>query len=465
VAVTTESSDVFDVGVNDRLPFSQLLLLGLQNVFGMTGMFVFPGILGRSFGLPVDQIAYLYGMTFIVCGVITTLQSVFLLRLPVVQGPYAGSFAALMAVGHLKDGGLGAAYGSFFVASLIWCLLSVPIRGFSVVGVFARYLRAPMISGMIVVLTMLQISNVALPNWIGTRATPGFPVVSILSGLVAVIVLMGITIWGGRMIRRGAILIALAAGTICFSAFQPTSFAAVLNAPLLVTPHFFPFGWGVRPDFVIIFLLTLAPAGMGSMAMYQMVADWGHEKLSAARMSQGVFAIGLGSVLAGVVGGFSTLVYPDNVGMLRSTRVGSRYATLAAGLLLIVLGSCVKFDMLLVVVPSPVLSAAATVLFGIVFMHGVAMLARVEWDDRALITAGMAMLVGLGGMFVTPEAMADMPLTVQLVLKQPVISGGVLLVVLHSLLCERKIRGFAPETTERGSASCEARARVTGSHP
>ena len=50
-----------------------------------------------------------------------------------------------------------------------------------------------------------------------------------------------------------------------------------------------------------------------------MVADWGHEKLSATRMSQGVFAIGLGSVLAGVVGGFSTLAYPDNVGMLRST--------------------------------------------------------------------------------------------------------------------------------------------------
>jgi xanthine/uracil permease len=443
---------VFDVGVNDRLPFGQLLLLGLQNVFGMTGMFVFPGILGRSFGLPLDHIAYLYGMTFIVCGVITTLQSVFLLRLPIVQGPYAGSFAALMAVGHLRDGGLGAAYGSFFVASLIWCLLSVPIRGFSIVGLFARYLRAPMISGMIVVLTMIQISNVALPNWIGTRATPGFPAVSILSGLVTVLVLMGLTLWGGRMIRRGAILIALAAGTICFATFQPTSFAAVLTAPVLVTPHLFPFGWEVRADFVIIFLLTLAPAGMGSMAMYQMVADWGHEKLSATRMSQGVFAIGLGSVLAGAVGGFSTLAYPDNVGMLRSTRVGSRYATLAAGLLLIVLGSCVKFDMLLVLVPSPVLSAAATLLFGIVFMHGIAMLARVEWDDRALITGGMAMLVGLGGLFVPPEAMAEMPLTVQLVLKQPVISGGVLLVVLYALLCDNRRRGFAVETSDGGAA-------------
>ena len=65
-------------------------------------MFVFPGLLGRSFNLPPERIAYLYGMTFAVCGVITILQSVLLLRLPIIQGPYAGNFAALLAVGHLR---------------------------------------------------------------------------------------------------------------------------------------------------------------------------------------------------------------------------------------------------------------------------------------------------------------------------------------------------------------------------
>ena len=97
------------MGINEKLPVPQLLLLGLQNIFGMTGMFVFPGIFGRAFHLPAEEIAYLYGMTFIVCGIITILQSVWLLRLPVAQGPYAGSFAALLAVGHLQGGGLGAA--------------------------------------------------------------------------------------------------------------------------------------------------------------------------------------------------------------------------------------------------------------------------------------------------------------------------------------------------------------------
>jgi xanthine/uracil permease len=67
----------------------------------MTVMFVFPAILGRSYSLAPHQIAYLYGMIFAICGVVTILRSALLLRLPIVQGPYAGSFASLLALGHL----------------------------------------------------------------------------------------------------------------------------------------------------------------------------------------------------------------------------------------------------------------------------------------------------------------------------------------------------------------------------
>jgi xanthine/uracil permease len=426
---------IFDVGINDSLPLGQLLVLGLQNVFGMTGMFVFPGLLGRSFNLPPERIAYLYGMTFAVCGVITILQSVLLLRLPIVQGPYAGNFAALVAVGHLQSGGLGAAFGSFLIASLIWCALTIPILRFSFIGLFARFLRAPIISGIMVMLVIIQIANVALPNWIGLPSSPGFPIVNIMAGLVAIAVLICVTLWGGPLLRRGAILAGLAVGTACYALFRPISFAAVSSAPILVVPQWFPFGFGVRIDLVIVFLLVLIPPGMGSMAMYQMVADWGKEKLPAERMAQGVFGIALGSVLAAIVGGMSTIAYPDNIGMLRATRVGSRYATLSAGVLLIALGGFIKFDMLLVLVPQPVISAAATLLFGIVFMHGVHMLANVDWDDRKFMVAGLALLVGLSGLFVSPEVLQTMPLMVRLVVQQPVISGGLTLVILHSMLC------------------------------
>lgn len=429
----TTSASIFDVGINERLPGAQLLVVGLQNVFGMTGMFVFPGILGRAFGLSADQIAYLYGMTFMVCGLTTILHSVLLLRLPITQGPYAGCFAALLAVGHLA-GGLGAAYGSLLVASLIWCVLTISIKGFSIIGLFARFMRAPIISGMIVVLIMVQIANVAFPNWIGLRQSPGFPLINLGAGAVCLIALIAVTLKGGAL-RRGAILIGLALGTACYAIFRPIPLGAVAGAPWLVTPKLFPFGVAVEPDLVVVFLLVLIPAGIGSMALYQIVADWGGEPLPAQRSAQGTFAMGIGAVLAGLVGGFSTIVYPDNMGMLRTTRVGSRFGTAAAGALLIVLGACVKFDMLLVVVPLPVVSAAATLLFGVVFMHGVHMLATVQWDDRKLMVAGLAMLIGLGGLFISPDVMQTMPVIVRLLVQQPVISGGLTLVVLYALLC------------------------------
>lgn len=434
-----EEGRVFDVGVHERLPFAQLILLGLQNVFGMTGMFVFPALLGLAFKLPPSEIAYVYGMTFIACGVCTILQSVLLLRLPIVQGPYAGSFGAILAIGHVPGAGLAAAYGSFFVAALLWCLISIPIRGRSGVGLLARHLATPLISGMTVMLIIIQIASVSLPNWIGNVSSPGFPLVNLGSGAVAVAVIIAIMRWGGRLLRRGAILIGLALGTVCFMLFQPISFAAVVAAPLVVEPRLFPFGFAVRPDLVLMFLLVLLPASMGSMALYRTVADWGDEPLPPGRAAEGVFGAAVGGVVAALFGGFSTIAYPDNIGMLRATRVGSRYATLAAGMLLILLGACVKFDMVLVLVPSAVISAAATLLFGIVFMHGVGMLAEVRWDDRSLISAGLGFLVGLGGLFIPPETLKALPLIARLVLQQPVISGGLTLLALHALLRDRRV--------------------------
>ena len=142
------------------------------------------------------------------------------------------------------------------------------------------------------------------------------------------------------------------------------------------------------------------------MAMYQMVADWGDEKLSAGRMSQGVFGVALGSVLAGVIGGFSTIVYPDNMGMLRDHARGfalrhaggGRFADRARG----------RHQIRHAVGAG---AAAGGVRGGhVAFRHRLHARradagGECEWDDRKFIVAGMAMLVGLGGMFVAPEAL------------------------------------------------------------
>src|SRR5437868_7695778 len=425
---------IFDVGINGRLPFGQLIALGFQNIFGMIGMFIFPGILGQALHLPVDQIAYLYGMTFVISGLVTAAQATLILRLPVVHGPYVGSFTALLTLGVMREAGLAVAFGSAFVACIIWFLLTVPIRGWSVSGFFARYMQSPMISGVMVLLTMMQVATASVPNWIGDRQSPGYPLVNFVCGAIAVAVLIAVTLTGGKKLRRVAMLIGAAVGTLCYAAVIPISFARVITAPWIVTPQLFPFGFAARADVVGVFLLLLVPASIGSMVLYQLVGEWTHQKLTPARMTGGLMSAALGGVLGSAVGTFSTFPYPDNIALLRSTRVASRYAVLAAGLLLVLLGSCVKFDMLLVLVPSPVLSALATLLFGIIVMHAIHHLAPVEWDDTKLIVAGFALLLGLGGLFVGGETLQGLPLVLRLLLRQAVVTGGIPLIVLHALL-------------------------------
>jgi xanthine/uracil permease len=58
----------------------------------------------------------------------------------------------------------------------------------------------------------------------------------------------------------------------------------------------------------------------------------------------------------------STLAYPDNIGVLRVTKVGSRYVTLATGIILLVRGGLQPFGRLLQAVPLPVLAAGTVLL-------------------------------------------------------------------------------------------------------
>jgi xanthine/uracil permease len=438
VARAKDDTRAFDIGVDEKLPLPQALVLGFQHIFGMVGMFVFPGVMGQALHLSFDQTAHLYGMTFLVSGFVTACQALFILKLPIVHGPYVGSFTALMALGALPDAGLGLAFGSCFVACWIWFLLTLPIRGRSFAGFFARYLHSPMIAGLMVLLAMVQIANTSLPAWIGDKASPGFPGVNLAAGAIAVIVLITVTLWG-KEFRRVAMLVGLIVGTLAYATVIPISLARVVASPWLVTPQWFPFGFEVRADIVLLFVFVLVPANIASMALYTVVGKWANVKLRPARMSGGLMSVAIGGVIASVLGTYATHIYPDNMGLLRYTRVGSRYATLACGILLMLLGSCIKFDMMLVLVPTPVLAAIATVLFGVVMIHAIQHLAPVDWDERNIIIAGFSLLLGIGGLFVAGEAYQALPLAIRILLKQAVVTGGVPLIALHALIGRDKL--------------------------
>jgi xanthine/uracil permease len=431
---THHTEAMFDVLPGGSVPIKDSVLMGLQNIFVMTGIFVFPGIMGKSFNLPVGTVADLYSATFIGCGLTTILMAGLFGRAPLVAGPYAGVFAALLSFGHMSGGNLGAGFGSLCVASLIWCALSVPIRGKSAITLLARVVRDPMIAGVIVMLVMMQMADLAFPHWLGKSSDPTFPLINLGAGLVTALVLMVLTISKIRILRRLALLIALIAGAVTFECFHAIDFATVAKAPWLVLPHPFAFGFSVNPEYVLVFFLVVVAINIQTMALMSVVGEWTAEAMPTARLSWGVFGMMLGSALASCIGAFSNLPYPANVALLRSTRVASRQVTMATGILLVVMGFLNKLDYLFVVLPVPILAAAATVLFGMVFVHGVEMLSEVKWAERQLAITGFSLMLGFGSLFIDPEVFKALPLVVSLLLKQPVIVGVASLMILSALL-------------------------------
>jgi xanthine/uracil permease len=159
-----------EVGVNERTGLLTTIGLGFQHILGLAGLLLFPALVGKSFGLPPHQVAYLYGITFITSGVVVILQAVGLLRLPVVQAPFAGIFAALLVLGHQV--GLGTAFGSLLIASLIWTVLSVPLKRWSVVARLSQRIGHPIVSGVILLIISAQLATIVLPSYFGTRTRP-----------------------------------------------------------------------------------------------------------------------------------------------------------------------------------------------------------------------------------------------------------------------------------------------------
>lgn len=414
-----------EVGINERPGLLTTIGLGFQHILGLAGLLLFPALVGKSFQLAPHDVAYLYGITFMTSGVVVILQAVGLLRLPVVQAPFAGIFAALLVMGHQV--GLGTAFGSLIVASLIWTALSVPLRRWSVVARLSQRISHPIVSGVILLIISTQLATIVLPSYFGTPgSSSAFPWVNLLCAVVALaLVVVGIRS-KNKIIRRGAVLWGAIVGALLYTLLAPTQWGNVAHASAFEGLHWMPFGFGVNGVAVVIFFVAWFPAISESIATYMLIAEWTGEPLPPHRTAQGVFGELLGSTLGALFGGLPAMAYPANVGILKVTRVASRWVTFTTGLILVILGGFGYFDALLVAIPEPVLSGATTVLFALIFAGGLEVLGRVKWTQDRMVAAGLPVIAGLGLLFTSAATTNALPNWLGLLVGQPLVVAVVL---------------------------------------
>ncbi|MGB3483854.1 MAG: solute carrier family 23 protein [Mycobacterium sp.] len=431
--ITEGERPVLDIGIQDRLPLPKLGLFGLQHLLALTGIWIFPVLLGSALELSALEVSHIVQACFLLTGIVTILQSSRIVRLPIVQGPTAAFFAALLVSGATF--GLGTAFGSMLVAGVIFMALTIPIGRLGLFGHMRKFAADPIVFGTLFIIIGAQLASIGLPGWFGAPGTDGYGWSSFWIGLVVVLVISACMVFGGNsLFKRGAIVWGIVVGTLLALATGLWSPPDLSAADFIGAPTLFPFGFGVAWPVVVLMLLAFFQAGSEAMGMYTLVSGWGGEKLSLNRINRGLFTEFLGTSIGSMFGGIGTTSYPENVGIIRVTRIGSRFVTMAAGIFAFALAFLPQLSLFIAGLSGSVLAAASTVLFGIIAFSGVQMLRKVDWDDLNITVAATSFIVALGGQWIPADIVATMSPAVQSVLTTPMMLGIIMLIGLNIIV-------------------------------
>ena len=413
-AVGTMMSDASVIyGLDDKPPLARAVVLALQHVLTMFGSTVaVPLLLAPAMGMDAAQTAILISSVMLCSGVATLLQTTFGSRLPIIQGvsfSFLAAFSGVIIPTVLRpaaDGGLGgdpADCMRYIAGAVIVGAVFEMAMGFSgLIGQLRRFL-SPVVVGPVIMLIGLALYGAGAPV-----AASDWPISLLTMGLIIAFSL----VLSRRLLvfRLFPMLLAiLAAVGVCglgtllgwYGDGHPArlSFTALENAAWLRTTGVV-FPWG-PPRFATAFIIAMLAGYLASMiesfgdyhACSQMA---GGGDPTAEQISRGIGFEGIGCALTGVFGGFSSTSYSENVGLIRLTKVGSRYVVQIAGVILVLLGLFGKFGAVAAAIPQPVVGGIYCVMFGLISAVGVRQFARADLDsDRNLLIGGFALFMGL----------------------------------------------------------------------
>lgn len=422
-----ETETGFSIDPEAGLSVRQTAGYGLQHLLALTGIWIFPVLIGHALSLGTRQVGTIVQACFLTTGVVTILQSGRMLRLPVVQGPTAVFFVVLIAGAQAY--GLGTAFGSMAVAGLIFAGLSLPVRGWAVLPRIAPCLSVPLVYGTLLLIIGGQLASLGLSNWFGATGPLG---IDFLAALAAAAVILACMVMGGdTFIRRGALLIGIVAGSALHIAVAGIDLDALRQTPIMQLPRPAAFGFGVSWPLVALMTLAYVQAGAEAIGMYSLLARWSGQTLSPERVSRGLFGEFLGCSFGALFGGLGTTSYAENVGIIRVSGIGSRRVTMTAGVFAVMIGLFPVIGVFIASLPSTVLAAASTLLFGVIALSGVQMMRTVVWDELNLAVASTSFIISLGCAALPSSLFAGHAPIVQSLFTQPMLMGIILLVVLQ----------------------------------
>jgi len=378
-------------------------ILALQHVLTMFGATVsVPLLLGPVMGMTGEQIAILVSSVMLCSGIATLLQVTIGSRLPIIQGvsfSFLGPFFAIIA--FAKTGELSMQYiaGAIILGSFV----EMVIGWTGLIGKLRKFL-SPVVIGPVIMLIGLALFQVGAP-----KAGTYWPI----SGIVIILILFFSQFLARKMtffkifpiisaIAVGYLICVILSLTGAFQSGHPAhiNFGTVVDSPWIKSLDTIILPWGMPKFHIGFFFAVLAgylASTIESFGDYHAAAYIsGAGEPTPKMLNRGIGSEGLGCFITGILGGFSSTSYSENIGLVGITKVASLYVVKIGAVILLVLGLFSKFGAFVATIPEPIVGALYCALFGLISAIGIQQLSKADLSsERNLMIAGFTLFMGL----------------------------------------------------------------------
>nr|WP_307992166.1 nucleobase:cation symporter-2 family protein [uncultured Niameybacter sp.] len=380
--------------IEEKLPIGKNLIFALQHVLVMVaGAVTVPVIIGNSAGLDDSVITFLISCALFAAGVATFFQTKgfknFLgAKIPVVEGT---SFAAVVTMSTIASGAAQGGSSTEGLQIIAGGVIAAGLFCFLMAGVWGKLLKffPKVVTGTVVTIIGLSLFPVAI-KWIATdtvtnKILPEAPVQNIILALITLVLILLFNKFLKGILGNLSILLGLGAGTIVAMLMGMANFSTVTSAETpffrIVTPFYFglpKFEVGAIFSFILVMLVIMTEATGNMIAVHNMAG----REVEEETLKKGLRSSGLFTMVSGCFNSYPVTAFAQNVGMLSLTGVYSRYISITASIMLIVLAFFPKFGALFAAIPKPVLGGAGFAMFGVVAVGGIRSLGKVNYDGN-----------------------------------------------------------------------------------
>lgn len=453
-----EAESYLSVGPDDKVPFGQAILLGLQHVLAMD-VYVPPFIIAMTIALSQEASTGLIQSTFLGAGIASLIQVLFFLRLPVCQGPSFVPVGAIIGL-YLGSGSLDSVFGAVMVGAVCVTLLGIS-------GLYRRLVHdfiPPVVSGTVIIVVGLTLLPTAFSSNVFVEDAnlsmgQNVALACVSASVMILCSMLGVYRKGaGRALRIASVIIALGAGCLVAWAMGGLDLSKVGSTAWFSLPHVAFLNYGISFDasailtMLVIYLVLLAE----TTGTWYAVSSVINQPLSDKQINRGVIGEGIGCFVGSFIGTTPLTGYSTNAGIISITGVASRRVFVAASLWFVALSFIGKLSALIMAIPPSVIGGVFAVVCSIIMLNGFRQIKGEPLNERQLYIIGVPIAVAVG-LVVLPAALSEgAPQFVKYLLDSPIAISAIVAIVLNKLLPAKLEKSTAGQAGQPTAGKVEA---------